>query len=635
MSTVTAIDDLLKRGAPVTIGAVGGRAAVEADLAALLASPHLDVMVGWAVEAAPGDEPFTDDLVIKGFENAGFAGTLRAASDVLIASAPVRTRLAPRIGRALEKRSAVRGDDRDGLVAAYALETWLRLALAEVVQRHRLVSMLVEIETDENGLFAEHAAKIVGAAFHAWRENDLLPVLERLRRNPEASGEATFEYGNALLSVALDGDDQQEVMVGLETAQVLFAEAGRIDADRSDAHLYAAVIGVVRDFAQGAGEADLDAAVKSVAEAAADRAFLLSAGRLPDWLAPRWDRDVQWLELVDSVLRIAGDLGRPSWLRACAVLDGLLKVYDADRTIAGAAGFGIVLRPRIEASFVRERGLLAHLDDRLRDEAFVGEDREAAAALRKRIEEIATEPNPPGKPGEGAFIEKLRGALDEIGAPTTFIERVEGLVDGKLLVDEVIGNPVVQGVLNDLRSALEGATHYDGEVRVDFDRLLRQVIMFCADRRDASKQELGERGAYLFKRNAVEGELQEDLRNFLIGNLLGAAIQTEVPGIATGRCDIYVGHGGWRFVLELKRHEGLVTREVARKYVGQAASYQGTNVKLGMLGILELVDRTGPAPGLESCLWHDSLVPEGDTEARHLVVFRVPGRLRRPNELSR
>ena len=635
MLTVAAIDDLLKRGAAVTISAVGGRAAVQADLDALLSSPHVDVMVGWAVDAESDDEAFADDLVIKGFENAAFAGTLRSASDALIASSSVRDRLAPRIGKALEKRLASRSDDLNGLVAAYALETWLRLALGEVVQKHRLISVLVDIDSHENGLFAEHAAKIVGAAFHAWRERDLLPVLERLRRNPEASGEATFEYGHALLSIALEGNDKHEVMSGLEAAQVLFAEAGRIDADRSDAHLYAAVINVVRGFAQGASETDLIAAVEAVETAAADRAFLLSAGRLPHWLAPRWDRDVQWLELVDSVPRLAADLGRPSWLRACSALDGLLKVYDADRTIADAAGFGVVLKPRIEASFVRERGLLAHLDDRLCDKAFVGEDREAAATLRKRIAAIAAEPNSPGKSGEGAFTEKLRGALDEIGATTPFIERVVGLLEDKLVVEDEIANPIVQGIQDYIRSRLEGAAHYEGRIRVTFDRLLRQVIMFCADRQDASKQELGERGAYLFNKDAVEGDLQMDLRSFLYGNLLGATVQTEVQGIAKGRCDVYVGHDGWRFLIELKKHEGHVTPEVARKYVGQATSYQGTNVKLGMLGILELVDRIEPPSGLESCIWYDSLVPAGDAHARHLVVFKVPGRLRRPNELSR
>lgn len=635
MSTVTAIEDLLKRGAPMTMLAVGGRPAVESDIDDLVRSPHLDVLLRWALDADPGEEAFTDDLLIKGFEHAGFAVTLRAASDALIAASALRARIGPRLIRSLEMRASSRADDRAGLIAAYALETWLCLALGQVVQRHRLISVLVDIQPDENGLFAEHAAKIVGAAFHAWQERDLLPVLERLRRNPDACGEAAFEYGNALLSIALDGEDQQEVMGGLETAGTLFAEAASLDPDRSDAQVYAAVIDVVRSFARGAAEADLKVSLKALASVAADRAFLLAAGRLPDWLAPRRDKDVQWLELLDRVPRLAADLGRPSWLRACEVLDHLLKVYDADRTVADGAGFGGLIKPRIEASFVRERGLLAHLDDRLRDDDFIGDDREAAATLRQRIYAIATEPSPPGKFGEGAFIEKLLGALDDNGAASPLTERILGVIDDRLVISDEIANPVVQRVFSDIRARLEGSTYYVGEVRRSFDLLLLQVILFCMDRQDVAKKELGARGDYLFSKSPVEADLQKDLREFLIGNLLGAAVQTELEGIAKGRCDVYVGHGGWRFLIELKKHEASVAPSVARRYVGQAAVYQGTNVKLGMLGILEVVDRTGPHPALEDCVWYDTVVPEEGATVRHLVVFKVPARLRRPHELSR
>lgn len=635
MSTVMAIENLLSRGAPVTMEAVGGRSAVEAEADALVRSPHVDVLVGWAVAAAPGDESFVDDLVIKGFEHAGYAGTLRSASDALIASNIVRSRIGVRLSRALEARAASRGDNRNGLIAAYALETWLRLALGQVVHRHRLLSVLVDIQPDENGLFVEHAAKIVGVAFHTWREKDLLTVLERLRRNPTASGEATFEYGNALLSIALDGDDRKEIMGGLETAGTLFAEAVRLDPDRSDALVYAAVIDVVQGFARGAGETDLGLAVKALEAATADRAFLLSAGRLPDWLAPRQDRDVQWLELLDMIPRLAADLGRPSWLLACEVLDRLLKVYDADHTVADGAGFGVLIRPRIEGSFVRERGLLAHLDDRLRDNDFVGEDRDVANALRRRIAEMAAEPSSPGKFEEDAYTERLRGALKDIGAPAPFIDRVMSVADGRLVLDGAIAKPVVQSIFAGIRSSLERSPHYDGEVRKTFDRLVLQVILFCMDRLDAAKKEMGSRGDYLFARNPVEGDLQKDLREFLVGNITDSEIQTEVEGIGKGRCDIYIGHGGWRFLIELKKHEAHVSRTVARSYVGQAASYQGTSVKLGMLGILEIVDRTGPPPALEDCVWFDSVVPENDKTVRHLVVFKVPARMRRPSELSR
>ncbi|MFC6026912.1 hypothetical protein [Methylobacterium mesophilicum] len=619
----------------MTMEAVGGRSAVEAELDAIVRSPHVDVLVSWAINAAPSEEAFADDLVIKGFEHAGYATAFRSASDALIASEAIRSRVGAKLTKALEARAGLRNDSRNGLIAAYALETWLRLALNEVVQRHRLISVLVEVQPDENGLFLEHAAKIVGAAFHAWRETDLLPVLERLRKNQTASGEATFEYGNALLVIALEGNDQEEVMGGLEAAGTLFAEAVRSDPDRSDAQVYAAVIEVARGFSRGADETDLRLAVNSLEAAAADRTFLLSAGRLPDWLAPRRDKDVQWLELLDAIPRLATDLERPSWLHACEVLDRLLRVYDADRTIADGAAFGVLIRPRIEASFIRERGLLAHLDDRLRDDEFVGEDRTAAAALRERIEEMAAEPNPPGKSREGAYTEKLRGALEDIGAPKQLIERLITAAEGKLYLYDELANPVIQRVYADIRSQLRGGIYYKGEVRKTFDRLLLQIILFCMDRQDAAKKELGERGDYLFTKNPVEGDLQKDLRGFLVGNLIGSALHTELEGIAKGRCDIYVGHGGWRFLIELKKHEGQVTKQVARSYVGQAASYQGTNVKLGMLGILELVNRTGPPPGLEDCIWFDSLIPDGDTTVRHLVVFKIPGRMKRPSELSR
>lgn len=633
MSIVKAIEDLLSRGAPVTMEAVGGRSAVEAEIDALVWSPHIDVLVGWAVKAAPDDEALADSLVIKGFEHAGYAGTLRSASDALIASNSVRSRVGIRLGKALEARAVSREDNRNGLIAAYALETWLRLALGQVVQRYRLMSVLVEIQPDENGLFVEHAAKIVGAAFHAWGEKDLLTVLERLRKNPTASGEATFEYGTALLSVALDSDDRQEILGGLETAGTLFTETVRLDPDRSDAQVYAAVIDVMASFARGAGETDLGLAVKALKAAAADRAFLLSAGRLPDWLAPRLDRDIQWLELLDMVPRLAADLERPSWLRACEVLDRLLKVYDADRTIAD--GVGALIRPRIEASFVRERGLLAHLDDRLRDDGFIGKDRDAADALRRRVAEMAAGSHPPGKLEEGAYTEKLRGVLEDIGAPAPFIERIMGVADGRLLLDDGIANPVVQRVFAGIRSSLESSPHYDGIVRTTFDRLVLKVILFCMDRLDATRKEMGSRGDYLFAKNPIEADLQKDLREFLVGNLTDGELLTEVEGISKGRCDIYIGHGGWRFPIELKRHESHVSKAVARKYIGQAASYQGTNAKLGVLGILEIVDRTGPPPALEDCIWLDSVVPENGQAVRHLVVFKMPARMTRPNELSR
>jgi hypothetical protein len=159
------------------------------------------------------------------------------------------------------------------------------------------------------------------------------------------------------------------------------------------------------------------------------------------------------------------------------------------------------------------------------------------------------------------------------------------------------------------------------------------MIFFCADRQDADKKTLGPKGAYLRSLTAKEGDLQSDLRQWLKGNLRTGEILPEISGVATGRTDIHVGFGDYRFIIELKKHEGLADAEAAKRYRGQASSYQATNVRIGFLGMLELLQRRGPPATLEECFWNDAYVPVGSSLPRFLVTFRVPGMLKSPHTL--
>jgi hypothetical protein len=60
---------------------------------------------------------------------------------------------------------------------------------------------------------------------------------------------------------------------------------------------------------------------------------------------------------------------------------------------------------------------------------------------------------------------------------------------------------------------------------------------------------------------------------------------------------------------------------------------QATNVRIGFLGMLELLERPGPPATLEECLWNDAYVPVGSSLPRFLVTFRVPGMLKSPHAL--
>lgn len=488
MSTVQAITRLMGEGLPVTLEAVGGLDVVRRDADDLARSPYLDVLAEWAASAAEDDQPFTDGLLLNGFAKTLHPLGFRDASDTLLSTPSLCSRIATKLDRILEARAAERDNDRDGFAAARALEVALRLSLAEAFPPYRLFTTLCEITPGENGLFAEHAAKIAGVAFHTWRDDRLLRVLDTLRANAEARVEATFEYGNALLSVALDGADRAEVIGGLEAARALFGEAQELDADRSDARLYASVIDVARAFDRGDGVEPLERAVAALTEAAADRAFLLSADRLPDWLVARRDRDIQWLELLEAVPRLASDLDRKSWYKASEVLGRLLRVYDAERTVPGGEGLSTFLRPRIEAAFVRREALLAHLDDLLDDTEFVGENREVAATLRGRIEIMAKEPQPPGKAGEDVLTGELRDILEDIGAPAPFTEELLAATRAWVGWDVVIANPVVQRLYASVRASLEASVDYAGEVRTTFNALVLQVICFCASRLDVASK---------------------------------------------------------------------------------------------------------------------------------------------------
>ncbi|MFB2533459.1 hypothetical protein ACEYYB_08335 [Paracoccus sp. p4-l81] len=243
----------------------------------------------------------------------------------------------------------------------------------------------------------------------------------------------------------------------------------------------------------------------------------------------------------------------------------------------------------------------------------------------------------PGKVGENGHYPLLARILPKDTPieqiPSDMARSLEVGLECHVVHSRELANPVLQRVLATLRDQLSTSSEYTGDVQQAFDAVLQQILIFCSDRQNAGTRDLGSRGAYLRAHDPNEADLQSDLRDFLKGNLVGAEVLSEVSGIATGRTDLYISLGGPAFVIELKKHEGSFSREAANRYRAQAISYQAANVRIGFLGVLELVDRPGPVPSIEECLWHIAYVPEGGEFARHLIVFKVPGRLKPPSAL--
>jgi hypothetical protein len=637
MSALDLLEARLANGQPIMIDDLGGVDEILADADRLHAAPFLDILADM-ISAAPLPEGAQlHDFLVRGFDVARDPQSFRDAIDRLIRSKTLRAAMTQPVVTIFMRRIREYATEREALIAAYSLEGLFRLALEGEVSRHRPLFELVEVAPDVPGPFAKHVAKIGGAAFHAWGGDDLLTMLHRLLNNEGAEGEAAFELGRAYLARALDGEDLVTILGGLDTARLLFERAREADDDRSDAGAFRSAIDLVLGFAANRSAAEMQETMTDLVTTARDRAAVLRTGLIAPWLAPRQDTDIEWFELARTVQRAADDLARPSWVNAAATMDRILAVYDASGTIAYGDGLRSVLRPRVEASFLRERGLAAHLDDLLTEDQWPDAQLTIARDLRTRLDEAYRTGARPGKVVEneqypliarylpkGTSIEQL---------PSDMARALEVGLESQVVHGRELANPVLQRVLSTLRSQLSTSSEYTGEVQQAFDSVLQQILIFCSDRQNAGIRDLGSRGAYLRAHDPSEAELQSDLRDFLKGNLVGAEVLSEVSGIATGRTDLYITQGGPAFVIELKKHEGAFTSVAANRYTAQATSYQAANVRLGFLGALELVDRPGPVPSIEECLWHSAYVPEGGELARHLVVFRVPGRLKSPSAL--
>lgn len=637
MRALDLLEARLAESQPITFGDLGGVDEILADADRLYAAPFLDVLTDMIIAAPPIEGARLHDFLVDGFNAARDPQSFRDAIDQLIRNATLRAAIGQAVGAVLTRRIKELATEREMLIASYALEGLFRLALEGDVSRHRPLLELAEVAPDAPGLFVQHAAKIGGAAFHVWGDDDLLAILHQLLDNEEAGGEAAFELGLAHLARALDGKDMTNILAGLDAARLFFQQASEADDDRSDARAYRSAIDLVLGFAANRSAADMQATLNELVKAARERSAELRIGYVAPWLAPRQDVDLEWLELARTVQRTADDLARPSWINASATMDRILAIYDASCSIAHGDGLQSVLRPRVEASFLRERGLAAHLDDLLIEDQWPDAQRKIAQDLRARLDEAYRAGAELGKAGENEQYPLLarilhNGTLTEQIPPDMAQALEAGLASHVAQVGK-LANPVLQRVLASLRDKLSTSSEYTGDIQRTFDTVLQQILIFCSDRQNAEIRDLGARGAYLRAQDPSEGDLQSDLRDFLKGNLVGAEVLSEVRGIATGRTDLYISLGGPAFVIELKKHEGTFSPEAANSYLAQATSYQAANVRLGFLGALELVNRLGPAPSIEECIWHSAYVPAGSSLARHLIVFRVPGRLKYPSAL--
>jgi hypothetical protein len=157
--------------------------------------------------------------------------------------------------------------------------------------------------------------------------------------------------------------------------------------------------------------------------------------------------------------------------------------------------------------------------------------------------------------------------------------------------------------------------------------VVRAVVNFLVARLNAPKPYQRETGNGAKGAAAVEGDLQEDLFDWLrSGALLQGVTVFEPQRIGAGRADISVVFTSHQVVNELKRGTRESSHEAMEaSYAEQGSSYDAADYPFGLVTVLDVSGEPPTTPRLETCVWVHKHEDGGGT--RWLVFLRLPGRL--------
>lgn len=621
---------LIAAGEELTLQALGGADAVLAALPASATTPAAPLLARvvaetWAaIDDADGAAALTAALGSES-DPLGYEELL----DLLFAHPAVLVAVAPGMENETLTRLRARVSDREAGMAAIALDALLRLVLTEAVTPWKFYAALQEIGPGDSPTVLIAAVRRLGALYAHQSAGDVRTFvrdrLTAIAACPEVAADCTFELARADLVDALEADSPADAEHLLRAARQGFVHARAMDAARADAELHLAALDAVLGLVDGEDRAALDTSAQQVRELGLVRRAWQAPGRL-SWLGDPLEVDRQWWTLSRALAHAAQALPPDVWLQPMIMLEQLGLALEAvstarllpDREPSGLrATVAPILRSAVLHNSTRREALDVWVQE------LVGEDRSRGDAL---VEEVASvDPKAGADQLREELIRELDGdeAIADALTPKDQYRLLARLDGRRRLLD--VEKPQIRRVLADVSSELSVNQDYHGEIRLCFDRLLDGTVRFLDDRMNVLLSDA--RFQYLTKSNTLEGDLQEDYRQWMVGNGLQGIADTEVSGVASGRVDVQFLFSGIRLITEVKRDAAPFDEGALDTYLNQAGAYQASDVRLGILLLLDLSDKSrGQMRSLDKSVWVrvKPALTAGDID-RHIVVVAVPG----------
>lgn len=552
------------------------------------------------------------------------------------------------------------------LASADALEVLTRLVAAGHGSRFALMGLLEKFTAPTEKPMARAVLRSVSTSLDLWPEAESLVAVVRalggldpvagadLDLAADVEDDACWVLAMASLLLALRAPTVQEMGPHLDQAAKYFGVAATTHG-RQDAAPMVSVVNGLRALVTGVVASDPMGAMKSEALAPnvldhmRDQVlrFAIDSSGLDHWYSDsKRVTLIAWAGLATSLEHMGKHLGKDGFYQAEVVVADLLNIYVSSRTFRvgthGAPALGIddLVQPVIEGGFASNASHMSNLEEYAADlearENLAAQDTENLTAARALIEaarRVAKGSDASGKSDGGVPSTPLppllgqlvppgspdEGLLDQL-SPTTLAaiaERMDHVAAGKRRL-----NIAQQELLDELRTALADSPDYKGDVVAAVDEILVLTINFVASRTGASAGHY----KYLFNASAKEGDIHEDLYNYLVGNL-GHLVEYEVQHVGGGRVDLRLKYSGFAVHIELKDDSTRMAMSDRTAYLKQAATYQGNDIRIGFLVALrhKAFDPTGPPPHIKTLIGHTAFDIDGDPVPRHIITVAVPG----------
>lgn len=509
---------------------------------------------------------------------------------------------------------------------------------------YRLVACLLETSHDDDGDYLRHVVAIAGLVNAHLAVPELQAKLVDLLDIVACHDEAAMELGLIELKKGLEDRERKTAVEAFTKARDLFAMASASSEKRADAELYRLSLTMLLEFQSGRRSGPVADEVGAITQAT----FECSVHAVPSdprlantWLMDRAGEAMAWSMLALRLERLENSFGETVWLEAATVIERqLLVCYSASRSTllrATDGGLETILRPAISDAIQQEQTRLLLLErwiDKHADSSDMVLDaralhREAAAAM-----EASVVRNPTGAASTDLVAAVLdSGLVTPVGKSSALEEVAAGVVTVILSSTPLM----VRRKLDEMTSAVRSNADYatNPSARALFNSILFRTLAW---QYELENFEPGQRSLsdYLFTSEASEADLQQDYLATVQAGAGGGGVRPEARAIGHGRADVAFDMGLVTIVAELKKTTLDRTLDQLLDDHGlQTAAYQRSNVTLGLLVVLDLVDRGGTGEHFSASSKLLEMTPSGTMTPYSIAVFRIQGRKRTPSAIRK